>query len=233
MDFFYIISVILQAIIGFLGIYMAVRPHIIEKYNKGIIRAFGIFYIIVSGIAIWQGIESKGIEDENTNTIREFNTQITTLLNANKISATSNDIDSLRKDILLGFDRVVSAIRGDTTTKQIIESPPEIPVVENTRLIQKPTISDNPQYPYGLQVIIQSNITLQPIEFGLECSGEIGDFNFFIAGQGAYMNVRKKIEDNILAFGFNFPPLSPENSLVVTILSKTQIRVTKFFKVNY
>jgi hypothetical protein len=80
-------------------------------------------------------------------------------------------------------------------------------------------------------VIIQSNIVLQPVGFGLQCDGDIGDFSFFIAGEGAYLNVRQGHRGNTLEFSFNFPALSPENSLVVTILSKTQIRVVRAYKI--
>lgn len=115
-------------------------------------------------------------------------------------------------------------------------APVPIPTIENTRLIQKPTISDKAEYPYGLQVIIQSNVVIQPVGFGLECDGEIGDFSFFIAGQTAYMSVQKGIgggaNRNVAIIKFGFPPLTPESPMVVTLFSKTQIKVVKAYKLN-
>jgi hypothetical protein len=38
--------------------------------------------------------------------------------------------------------------------------------------------------------------------------------------------------NNIAVVRFSFPPLRPETPLVITLLSKAQIRVTKAYKLN-
>ena len=112
---------------------------------------------------------------------------------------------------------------------------PTVPTIENTRLVQKSVPSNDPQFPFGLQVIIQSNIVIQPVALALECDGEIGKVSFFIGGQGVYMNVQTGIagaNKNVAVVRFSFPSLTPESPMVVTLLSKTQVKVVKASKLN-
>jgi hypothetical protein len=215
MDSATIISGIIQLAFIVLGVWLTLKP-INKKWHKPLIGG-----IIVIGSV---GIFLSAYESE---TLRN---QINTIINANKIAATVDDINKLDSHIQQGFDKVVSAIKRKPISQQSQQVTPTIPIVENTRLIQKPTISDNPKFPYGLQVIIQSNVVIQPVGFGLQCDGEIGSIDFFIAGQSVYMYKWSRSKGNTLEFGFDYPQLSPENSLVVTILSKTQMKAIKLYK---
>jgi hypothetical protein len=169
---------------------------------------------------------------------RDLTNQMTALVNATKIQATTDDIKKLGTDIQTGmqtgFDRIVAAVSGKkiVTTPTIPTPTPTMPTIENARLVQRSTPSDDPQLPYGLQVIIQSNIVIQPIAFAFECDGKVGKINFFIAGQTAYMGIQTSINNNIATLRINYPPLTPESPLVVTLLSKSQIRVVKAYKLT-
>ena len=220
-----ILNILLDATVIYLAYHVSVKPIENEKSRKWYVGLFIFLLLTSTGLHVWQQMESN----HSDNALRD---QITTLLNASRISATTDDIAKLDSNLEKGLDKVVSAINGKSAPKQTPEHIQQNPIIENTQIIQKPTISNKPNLPYGLQVIIQSNITIQPTGFGLQCDGEIGDFGFFIAGQGAYLNVHEGHKGNTLEFGFSYPPLTPENSLVVTIFSKTQIKVISAYKLH-
>jgi hypothetical protein len=138
-----------------------------------------------------------------------------------------------------GFATVIAAIKGAKAPSKITPQNvgPQLPpaLVQNLTFTQRKAPSNDPALPYGLQIIIQSNITIQPVGFAFVCTGEVGKLNFFIAGQGAYMNVQTGIagEKNTVGFvKFSFPPLTPETPLVVTLLSKGDIRVTEVQQIH-
>ena len=209
-----------------------------KKWHVVVISTFAICGIIGIGIGVYQ-------QNMNANADKEFRKQIATLLNASTTQASIDDVKKIGTDMKTtmqeGFDRVVSAIKAKPILLQplkpvpVAQVPASVPTIENTRLIQRPTISDDPKFPYGLQVIIQSNVTIQPFGVALECDKEVGKVNFFIAGQAVNMSMMTDIvgpQKNIALLRFGFPPLTPESSLIVTLLSKTQIRVVKASKLN-
>jgi hypothetical protein len=182
-----------------------------------------------------QKAEERAAADQER---KELRSQITKLINSSQIQATGEDIRKLDVDVRDGFERLASAMLGRKSAQKSppsSASPPPTPTLENTRLVQRRAPSSDPQLPYGLQVIIQTNIRLEPVAFALECDGEIGKVDFFVAGQGIYMMVRKGITGdkmNVAIVGFSLPALIPETPLVVTLLSKSQIRVVKAYKPN-
>jgi hypothetical protein len=224
-----IASIFLALFLSTVALALLFLPEILHKleYRK-IVRIFFASILILMGLIIGiGGVLSNRLqktEDLNNQRIEreELRSQITTLINSAQIQATKDDLTQ-------GFDRVVAAIKG---TPAPIQPPALLPTIENTRIVQKNTISNNPQLPYGLQVIIQSNIVIQPVAIALECNGAIGSLDFFIAGQMAYMSVQKRIKNNIAIIKFSFPPITPESPMVVTLLSKTQIKVVKVYKIN-
>jgi hypothetical protein len=191
------------------------------------------------------GVYSNVVQKtEDQDERKELRSQISTLINSAQIQATGEDIRKLDADVRDGLDRLAAAMSGGksaakSTAKKATAppetSPPSTPTVENTRLVQRSAPSDDPQLPYGLQVIIQSNIRLEPVAFALECDGEVGKVSFFIAGQGVYMMTQTGVtgdKKNVAFVKFTFPPLTPETPLVVTLLSKSQIRVVRAYKLN-
>lgn len=210
---------------------MSLRPPV-KKQHVLLILVFLVLGVMGIGITGYQQYKN---DEKNDKLIG----QITSFVNASKTQATIDDVRKIGTDMQdemqTGLDRVIAAIKGKPEPPQkaatITQAP--VPTVENTRLIQKTTTSDNSELPYGLQVIIQSNIVMQPVSIALECNGEIGDFSFFIAGQVVYMNVRKSINGNVAQLSFGSPPLTPESPLVITLLSKKQISVIKAYKLKF
>jgi len=177
----------------------------------------------------------KSEQKEKSETERkELRGQIGQLISSAQIQATGDDIKRLDTHIGEGFANVTAAIKGvrrEVHPPQVAVGPQLPPALaQHLTFTQRRAPSSNPALPYGLQVIIQTNINIQPVGFAFVCTGEVGDINFFIAGQGAYMNVQTGIageKKNIGFVKFSFPPLTPETPMVVTLLSKGDIRVTE------
>ncbi len=163
--------------------------------------------------------------------------QIAQLSNTSLISATKDDVKNLGSNIDSGFDRVVDAINSlrvqahqNPIPKTPVEKPPLGPsTVEHIRFTERRTNSTNSAAPYALQVIIQTDATIQPAGFKIECDGEISNGDFFVAGQPAMMSVASGLSNNKRSFllSFKYPPLTPESPVVVTLQSSSDIHVTK------
>jgi hypothetical protein len=102
------------------------------------------------------------------------------------------------------------------------------------RIIQRRAASDDPDAPFGLQVVIQTDVMMQPVAFRVECDHEIKDGKAFIVGEGAYTMFATALSEDKKAFLFSFhsPPLTPDASLVVSLQSKYDVRVTKVGKIQ-
>jgi hypothetical protein len=107
---------------------------------------------------------------------------------------------------------------------------PTVPHPNHTRYAQRNVRSSNANAPYELQVIIETDVPIQNAGFRIECDGPIIDGQFFVTGQPIMMNVRTTKEDKAFVFSFGYPTFTPQSPIVVTLLSKTQIKVTKIEK---
>jgi hypothetical protein len=102
-------------------------------------------------------------------------------------------------------------------------------VVERLRFTQRRAPSNKPETPYGLQVIIQTDTASQPTGLRVECDGGISEGRFFVAGQPAMIAVGQRLSEDRKAFllSFRYPTFAPDAPVVVTLLSKGDIHVTK------
>jgi len=118
-------------------------------------------------------------------------------------------------------------IKTKKSVKPIYKPQPELPppTIENLRYVQERAPSNKPEFLYGLRVIIQSTATLQTVYFEIECDGEINDVQLPTGVyQNNYSGVSKE-KNNIAIIKFTNHPVTPAAPLVVTLLSKTDIRV--------
>ena len=205
-----------------------------KKAFTRLIIAFVCFFIA------WAAIVSNHLQrmsdDKDRTATRE---QIGQLIAAAQIQATSDDVKKLDIHIEEEFANVVAAIKGakpEVHPPQVAAGPQLPPaLVQHLTFTQRRAPSSDPSLPYGLQVIIQTDINIQPVGFAFVCTGMVGDVKFFIAGQGAYLSVTTGIsgeKKNIAFVKFAFPPLTPETPLVVTLLSKEDIRVTEVQQIH-
>jgi len=221
-------SIFLALFLSAIALALFFLPETLKKleHQKRKRIAIALFLIIVG---LFVGIGGV-ISNQRQKT--ELTNQMTILINAAQTQVTHDDMTKLNSEMQNGFDRIIAAMKGKPIAARPVEPPPEIPTIENTRIVQRNAPSDDPQFPYGLQVIIQSNIVIQPVAIALECDGNVGKVNFFIAGQTVYMGIQTRINNNIATLRFNYPSLTPESSLVITLLSKSRIRVVKAYKLN-
>jgi hypothetical protein len=235
------------AMASFAFLFMSEELKRLERHRKIRIAVAALVFAVGLGAVISDSAQKT--EDKTTAQTerKELMKQISTLIASAQVQATGDDIKRVGSQVQTGVDRIVSVLGGEKKLPPLAapekkgasltapEKPGPVPTIENTTLVQRSAPSSDPQLPYGLQVIIQSNVVLDPVAFALECDGEVGRVDFFIAGQGAYMNVQKGVAGpakNTAIVRFSFPPLRPETPLVVTLLSKNQIRIVRAYKLN-
>jgi hypothetical protein len=198
-------------------------------------RPIGALFVLIGIAGFGFGLRDKA----------ESRRQVETLLNASRGQATASDmrllredIGSLRRESQAGFDSVVEAIKGlgkihgtvGATKKPSQELPvhPEPTVVEHIQVAQIPANSAlPPNAKYGLQVTISTDVMSQPTALMVECDGDIEDGDFFVAGQLLMMGMGYGVQQDKRRFAlkFSFPPFTPQSPIVLTLFSKTEIRV--------
>lgn len=111
--------------------------------------------------------------------------------------------------------------------KPTVPQPNTIPHPSHIRVTQRNVRPSTPDAPYELQVIIETEVLMNNAGFSIECDGPIVDGRFFVTGQPVMMNVRTTKANSTFAFSFGYPPFTPQSPIVVTLVSKTQIKATK------
>jgi hypothetical protein len=63
----------------------------------------------------------------------------------------------------------------------------------------------------------------------IACNGDISDGSFFVAGQAVLMTVASGVQTDRRQFylSFRYPAFTPDSPIVVTLLSKNDVAVTK------
>jgi hypothetical protein len=145
-------------------------------------------------------------------------------------------VNPLTADSNLTADSLITTDAGAYLTTQdgarIIALPAvklDASLIGNVRMIQQPAPSNNPQLPYALQVIVQTEQRTFPVSLAFGCTGPIGGMTYFVAGQlttsftDLVANAGQGKSTAVLRF--SSPVLTPNTPLVVTLYSKTEIRV--------
>lgn len=151
------------------------------------------------------------------------------------VGATPDDIRNLRSDISVGFERMgnaVASLGAKIPPKIEVKVPPPPTIVPNVTMTQRRVPSRNPLTPYVLQVIIQTDASIEPASFVIDCDAEIESATFFVTGQIALVNERHELSADKKAFALRFgaPPFTPETPIVVTLVSRTDVRVSAIRK---
>ncbi|MFI5110053.1 MAG: hypothetical protein ACHP78_14595 [Terriglobales bacterium] len=213
-----------QLIVGLVAFLLAMLPSTVLKLEKKPQYKIGI-PLFVGLIAITGYIVSEQGESE-------LKHQLQTMYQQVRLVATKDDIANLTAHIDTGFKSVVDAITGICKPSKQPHAPEQaapllpLPVPPNTTITQTRALSTDPQFRFGLQVTIQSTQSVQA-SFAIECTGEVGQVTAFMVGQSAYVGRRfgRGENRNVATVHFDYPPLSPQTPLVVTILSEEDIRV--------
>jgi hypothetical protein len=102
-------------------------------------------------------------------------------------------------------------------------------LVNQVRLIQQRSPSNNPQLPYALQVILQTDSPTVRVSFAFDCTGPVGAMSYFVAGQTvtSYPDLVETVGDgkSTATLKFSSPAMTPAAPLVVTLYRKIETRV--------
>ena len=163
--------------------------------------------------------------------IEKLTSQVTELLkgysqpNLEEFSKLHQEIAQGFRDLHSALQSVIPNIPKPVPREAGIEKPPIVP--EHIRFVTKRIPSPNNSLPYGMQIVLQTDAAMEPTGFAIQCTDEIGDAHFFLAGQTVLIQVLEGFADERKTFLFQFslPPFSPDSPIVVTLLSKTALSV--------
>ena len=106
------------------------------------------------------------------------------------------------------------------------------PQVAHVRLAsQEQVVSVQEGFPYGLRVVLQTDEKIQPFSIRLKCTGAIGEVIAGPQGGGPVRATQGFLEgrsDEWYVFTMEDPAFTPDKSMIITIFSKTSIRVESF-----
>jgi hypothetical protein len=175
---------------------------------------------------------------------RELRDQINILIKNSQTQATGDEVATVGSALTLGVQRLEDDIKRknaesgkptkplpqDHTQAQPSPQPPEV-----IRSTQKRVPSADPNSPFGLQVIITSDVSYSPVELKLTFSGPIDKISFFMAGSPVMQMFQSFIspeDPNIGIVRIGYPPLSPETPMVVNVLSHTDVKLVSIEKAS-
>lgn len=196
-------------------------------------RLLALLLVLLGIGGIISNYRQKSAErDQTDRDKRELTKQIGQLISSAQIQATSGDVKQLREDVRTRLDAMLHGRKLGQSTRPVAGNPP---VVEHVRFVERSAPSDQPQYPYGLQVIVQTDVMSQPTVLEFQFDGEVNDCTFFVAGQMALVNVRQFITGDRRAcvLGFSLPSWTPETPIVLTALSKGSVHVVGIKRANF
>jgi hypothetical protein len=101
-----------------------------------------------------------------------------------------------------------------------------IPTVESITFVQQRIASPRKEFPFGLSVTLQTNVSISPVRLRISCTGPIGEGHVRFAGPvSAMFGVVTTVRENDFEFSIANPPFTPESPLVVTLFAATPISV--------
>jgi hypothetical protein len=209
-----------------------------RKWFK-ILGIVGVLLTATQGYYLYRDDHEKSKTSNDLQvSVNNLKDQTTVLMNAIRLQATLDDFRHLEGVITDGFTHLEEAIKGQkhrpppSQQQQSQQLPPS--VVEHVRMIQRRAASNDEQAPFGLQAVLQTDVTIQPVAFKVDFNEAISNPNVFIVGEGAYTMMATTISADRKSFLFSFhsPAFTPSASLVVSVQSKYDVRVTNVEKIQ-
>jgi hypothetical protein len=111
------------------------------------------------------------------------------------------------------------------------------PLLADVRIAsQRQVVSTRPDLPYGWEVVLQTNLRIEPVAFYVECDSEVGEGHAGFATGGAYSKVKSgSMAGGSKQWGFEWetPAFTPDKPIVITLYSKQPLKVTAFHQFPY
>jgi hypothetical protein len=97
---------------------------------------------------------------------------------------------------------------------------------------QEQIVSVREGYPYGLKVVLQTDLQIQPVAILLECDGVVGEAVYGPQGGGMIFNATdgmlEGLSDNWYAISWDTPAFTPDKPVIITLYSKAHLTVKSF-----
>lgn len=117
---------------------------------------------------------------------------------------------------------------------------PQLQPFSNARVVsQKGFSSDDPLYPFGMELTIETDRAIAPVAFVVACDGDIGMGQAVLRSNGVYLLYRRTKQGvpvghpNWFAFEWETPAFTTDSPIVVTLLSKNTIHTAQLQQVPY
>jgi hypothetical protein len=153
------------------------------------------------------------------------------------ISNLDGQIAALRKQIVTlathqDVTAGVASIQGTVNRAISRSAAPIVPaILGHYSWVPSRLASDNPAYPFGLQVIVQTSVSNAHVSLLIECSGPIGVVHPEFAGivqANPYYGVPNTAHPNIAMVQYIVtPPFAPDNPITIDLFAKSDIRVVR------
>lgn len=168
---------------------------------------------------------------------RDTDKKISELEQANAVVATANEQQQVKveeRDKRIGdleaqlHKLPIRIVLPPTQRNQGPAEHQEMPIMTGLRFSGKAVASPKPGvYPYGYEAVVQVESSIQPVWLIIECDAELGEVRLNTSSGGPFINQRSGFARNrrVGLEQFQYPPLTPENPLVVTVMSKTPIKI--------
>ena len=128
------------------------------------------------------------------------------------------------------YDAKIGLRQAEATRDAVLEKLVDKPVLVGIRYSQTRIPSTNPEFPYGLKVVVQTDKTIQLSKIVLAFDGDVGYGDFSIADVGMYhgsagVGIGRP---NIFLAQLKSPEIKPETPMIFKVYSKSAIKVINF-----
>ncbi len=111
------------------------------------------------------------------------------------------------------------------------------PILVGIRIAsQKRIPSDDTKFPYGLEVVIQTDTDIEPVALAVICDGPIGKGDGGFANGGAYTMTKQglaKDHENVFIAEWKSPAWTAQAPIVMHLFSEHPIKATSAARINY
>jgi hypothetical protein len=117
----------------------------------------------------------------------------------------------------------------------------ELPPLDNTVIATQIRVvpGESEELPYGLEVVMQTRSSIQPVAFVIETDRDIGSGHAVQFSGGEYLLYRKTKQGvppdhpNWFAFEWDTPAFTPHAPIIISLSSKTPIALAGLYRVGY
>ena len=180
-----------------------------------------------------QSTAKRVTEDVTTSLKQQYEPIISDL--KGQISQLQNELRSQGKSI--ETIRESNIVTGKLPVKVEVTNPPgaapavPAPILTGIRIAaQKRIASDDPELPFGLEVVIQTDVDIIPVRLAIVCDGPIGKGTAILEGGGIFTRPHQGIaegHENIFITKWDSPAWTPQKSIVARLFSKSAIRAVQ------